>query len=791
MKIANTRLKKVLVTVFGIIMLIMVVGVILISPIAKHLIEKYSDKYTGRKIKAGLVYVNPFTGYIHIHNLKIYESDSMPAISKGDSVFFSAKDVGAKFALLKLFKKTIEITKLTINQPKGIIIQKDKDFNFSDLIKKFTPEKSDSTPPAFHVNILALTIKNGAFYYHEKNIPVKYFIKNVNLGSPGKYWNEDTIVAKFSFSAGMGSGTVKGNLMINLKSLDYRIEAMVKEYDLKFIEQYMKDLMNYGTFSANVDADIKAKGNLNDQEDLDAKGSLAMNDFHFGITPEDDYVAFDKLSLKIDDLSPKNHQYVFDSISLNHPYIKYERYDYLDNLQRMFGEKGANISAAKADPVRFNLILQIADYVKVLAKNFFKSDYKINKLAIYKGELKFNDYALTEEFSTETNSLYVHADSVNKSRKRVEVSFRSVIIPYGHIGVNLSINPRDSADFDLVYHLQSLPIAMLNPYLITYTSFPMDGGTLELNGTWKVRRGIIKSDNHMLVIDPLLTERVKNNDTKWIPSPLIMAFIRERGNVIDYEIPITGNMKNPKFHLHDVISDILGNIFVKPATIPYRSEVKYLENEIEKSHALQWKIRESSQLPSQKKFLYQIVEFLQRNPDASISVYPMQYANREKESIRFFEAKKKYFLLSKNSNAQFLTEADSLLVEKMSVKDSLFVHYLNKQLNDSMLFTIQDKCNSFIGQAIVNTRFQQLNKKRESVFMSYFKDKGVEKQVKIFSGENTIPYNGFSFFKIKYKGEMPATLIKAYKEMNELNNKPPRRRFKNEREKNKDTSQKN
>ena len=161
--------------------------------------------------------------------------------------------------------------------------------------------------------------------------------------------------------------------------------------------------------------------------------------------------------------------------------------------------------------------------------------------------------ALTEKFSTEANPLYIIADSVNKNRKRVEVSFKSRIQPYGNVSVTLSINPKDSGDFDVQYHLQSLPVSMFNPYLITYTSFPLDGGTIELNGTWKVRNGIINSDNHLLVIDPRVTKRLRNKDTKWIPSPLIMSFIRERGNVIDYEIPITGNLKNPKFHLHDVI----------------------------------------------------------------------------------------------------------------------------------------------------------------------------------------------------------------------------------------------
>ena len=83
------------------------------------------------------------------------------------------------------------------------------------------------------------------------------------------------------------------------------------KFDLKFIEQYLKDLVNYGNFSANLDADIKATGNFNDQENLNAKGLLAINDFHFGKNPDDDYASFDKLVLEINELSPKNHNIYF------------------------------------------------------------------------------------------------------------------------------------------------------------------------------------------------------------------------------------------------------------------------------------------------------------------------------------------------------------------------------------------------------------------------------------------------------------------------------------------------
>jgi hypothetical protein len=782
MKIANGKLKKTFFIVISSVIIAITVVILFISPITKYLVEKYDEKYTGRQIKTDWIYVNLFTGHVQVTNLKIYESISLLALTESDSVFFSAKELSANFSILKMLFKTIEIKELTLDHPKGIIIQNKKDFNFDDLIKKFTPEKTDTTPSRVHFNILRIKINNGEFHYRENVIPINYFIKEVNIESTGKHWKTDTIGARISFLSGTGSGSVKGDFTINFKNLDYRLAAIVQKYDLNIIQQYLKDLINYGCFRANLDADIKATGNFNDQENLNFKGLLAMNDFHFGKNPDDDYASFDKLVLKIDELSPKNNKYLFDSLSLNHPFLKFEIYDYLDNLQRTFGKKGANISAGKALSARFNLIIIIGEYVKVLAKNFFQSDYKINKLAIYNGCLIFNDYSLTEKFSIEANPLYVVADSVNKNGKRVEVSFKSGIQPYGNITVNLSINPKDSGDFDMQYHLQKLPVFIFNPYLIAYTSFPLDRGTLELNGTWKVRNSIIKSDNHLLIIDPRTSKRLRNKDSKWIPMPLIMFFIRERGNFIDYEIPITGNLKNPRFHLSDVIFDILRNIFIKPPTTPYRMQVKTLENEIEKSLTLKWEMRQGSLFPDQEMFVNKMVDFLANNPEAFISVYPIHYYDKEKEYIRFFEAKKKYFLLYNNKNAKVLSEEDSLKVDKMSVKDSLFVHYLNKQVNDTMIFTIQEKCDKYIDSVIINAKFKQLNKERIDAFLLPFKKKAVENRVKIYAGENNIPYNGYSFYKIVYKGEFPESLIKAYQHMNELNDVSPIKRFEKERE---------
>lgn len=770
------KFKKILFIFICSIILFVAIIIIFISPITKYLVEKYDEKYTGRQITMDWAYVNPFTGYINFNDLKIYEENS-------DSIFFSANNVSANIAIYKFFNKTFEISKITLDRPYGIIIKNEKTLNFTDLIERYSSKAEKKKDPSVCFNILDINIINAVIHFQDDSSAIDYFIKDVNIISAGKKWEVDTIEAKISFLSGIGTGDINGNITVNFKNLDYHFNAVAHKFDLKIIEQYLSVLINYGSFKANIDANIKAFGNFNDKETIDAKGLLVINDFHFGKDSIEDYSSFDKFTLFVNQLNPKKHIYLVDSASLQHPYFKFERYDNnLDNIQTMFGKNGANVATASANPEKFNLIIEIAKYVKVLAKNFFKSNYKINRLAIYNGDFKYNDYTLNEKFSVDANPIYAYADSINKSNHWVKAYFKSGLKPYGNANVALRINPKDSSDFDVSYHISKVPTALFNPYLIKYTSFPLDRGTIELKGNWTVRNDIISSNNHLIVIDPRLSERIMNEDIKWVPMRIIMSFVRERGNVIDYQIPITGSLKNPNFNLKDVLFDVLENIFVKPPTTPYRMEVKNTEAEIEKSLSLKWQIRNTELLNNQEKFIKQMAEFLLENNNASINVYPMQYAIKEKEYILLFEAKKKYFLIANNKTPKVFTEDDSIQVVQMSIHDSLFVRYLNKHVNDTMkIFTIQGKCALIIDSSTVNNKFNQQNSARKKIFMTYFNEKKVEKQIKFSNSENTIPYNGFSFYKIAYKGEFPDALKKAYSQMNKLNSKIPRNRFKKER----------
>lgn len=104
----------------------------------------------------------------------------------------------------------------------------------------------------------------------------------------------------------------------------------------------------------------------------------------------------------------------------------------------------------------------------------------------------------------------------------------------------------------------------------------------------------------------------------------------------------------------------------------------------------------------------------------------------------------------------------------MSVKDSSFTKYLNKHHTPGLVFTVQEKCYDFVGKDVVDQKFSKLIKQREKVFRSYFIENGTDKRLKISNSQNIIPFNGFSYYKLSYKGKFPKDLRSIYEKAEKL-----------------------
>lgn len=768
-------MRRLLITV-TIIAAVVIAVIACASPVGKYIIESYvGPTVLGRQIKTSWVYVNPFTGYVHISGLKIYEPG-------GDSLtILKADELNVHYNILKTLTKTYEFTDADLVRPVGWIIQDHKLFNFNDLIIHFSPKHPKPPGPKvrhpLHINILNFKITDGEFHYIEKSIPINYYMKHVNISSTGKWWAIDSFHLKFDMQSGSGTGTVKGEGYLDLYKLDYGVAAVVKNFDMQILEQYLRDLANYASLRGTVDADIRSTGNFKDKLALHVDGPIDVHDFHVGKSPTSDIIAFERLSFCIHDLTPRRYQYWFDSIALQHPYFVYERYDYLDNLRNMFGAGAEKVKAAQADNTKFNLIIEIGKYVKVLVQNFLQSSYRLDHFDVYDGDLKYIDYALREKFYIGAKHLYTHADSVHKDNPHIKVSIKTDVNPHGTFTASVGINPGTYQDYDLHYELRRVPVALFNPYFITYTSFPLDRGIIEIEGSTKVQHDIISSDNHLLVLDTRVAGRVRKNDTKWEPMPLIIGILRNPGNAVDVSIPIAGDLHSPHFKIWNIVGQVVRNILIKPPYIPYIEHAKTVENTVEKTLAIKWELRRCDLLEDQEKHLQEIAAFMARYPQAQIQITSTEYQAKEKEYILLYEARKKYYLDTHHRTLTSYTPDDSIQVDQMSVKDSAFVHYLSHQSGIELLYSVQEKAEHLLGKDLISFRYAQLSQARRDKFLSYFKANGTAGRVKFVKTRDIIPFDGYSVYKIEYQGKTPPELIEAYDKLVALNHIDPRLRY--------------
>jgi hypothetical protein len=748
---------KIILWFFGIVVVLLLIIAVITPPVAKRLVEKHDVEYTGREITVGSILLNPFTVALSVRDLAMFEQES-------DTVFMSVSKFKVNLSLLKLLRGIYEIRSVKVTQPEIRVIRDDSIFNFADLIEKFAPE--DTVSEELKLNVRNISLKDGTLRYYEKNMPVEIGITEINFYSEGMFWDVDTITGEFSFIP--GSGNVSGDIMIHQDSLDYRMAMLVENLDAGMFEPYLDEMAGRSNLEALINLDIKSSGNFNRPLDGRASGKFEMKDVRFGPSVDNEFFRLERFLVSFSEIDMEENRFYFDSVLIDKPAVLYAMYDTLDNFRRMFSswlaKEAEKEVKEEVDSISFLLKMQ-------------GLDYNVKTFDLNEGRIEFNDYSIAEKFSMVIVPFNIKADSINKDNRRVKIGIDGGIVPAGNFNADLSMDPEDENNFAFTYEFRNIPAPLFNPYIITYSSYQLDRGTVEMHGTWDVVDSKINSLNHFIVVDPRNYGKVKGKDTKWVPLPLILSLTREQGGAIDYEIPVKGDLNDPSFKLSDVISDILKNILVKPPATPYRLQVRKAESKIEKILSVKWKMRRARVEDGQDKFLEEIADFLKDNPEASLVVQPIMHAEKEKENLLLFEAKKKYFIESGKIEGPKLKDKDSMEVDNMSIREKEFIRYLDKAIKDPGLLTLQEKCARFIGWDLVNKRYEELVEMRRTAFLDFFKDNDTDKRIEILDVKNQVPVNWFSYYKIDYKGDIPEELEEAFNKLFEFNTEPPRREY--------------
>jgi hypothetical protein len=179
---------------------------------------------------------------------------------------------------------------------------------------------------------------------------------------------------------------------------------------------------------------------------------------------------------------------------------------------------------------------------------------------------------------------------------------------------------------------------------------------------------------------------------------------------------------------------------------------------------MEWNPMQTKMDEDQIDQLQKISRYMFFHPKSNLTITPTYFENLEKETILFYEAKKRFYLSLYQRKLSEFTSDDSIAVTQLSIKDSAFVHYLDGIVNkDGLEFTVQKKCRKLIGEGNVNKEYNELIASRKKQIMDYFEGKKVIDRVTFDRGESTISASGFSHYDFTYQGEQPNAIAENKK----------------------------
>ncbi|MBV5321154.1 MAG: DUF748 domain-containing protein [Sulfuricurvum sp.] len=245
----------------------------------------------------------------------------------------------------------------------------------------------------------------------------------------------------------------------------------------------------------------------------------------------------------------------------------------------------------------------------------------IVKLLLRGSSATFSDMSLPLPFKTYVHDLEGSVLGISTTKDVTTfVKLRGGVDQYGLAKIDGSLNTKDPKKFtDLKVAFDNLELKGYTPYSLEFLGYKIVGGKLFLDLGYKINQGKLNGANRVIIKQIELGEE-KAGGSPW-PLRLVVALLEDSDGVIDIDLPIEGDVNNPDFKYGKVVWQVIGNLFTKAVTSPFRLLGSMMGIDSDKISSIDFEAGSSNLLPPQLEKLDQITTILSKRPKMALNVY--------------------------------------------------------------------------------------------------------------------------------------------------------------------------
>ncbi|MBQ9638626.1 MAG: DUF748 domain-containing protein [Bacteroidales bacterium] len=556
----NKVIKILLIVVFSLTALLLLVT-LLASPVAKSYINHHSEQLIGRRAELQRLRINPLGGRVKLCKLTIYEND-------GTSPFMAIDTFDVKVRLRALLHRELNVRHLVISGLKATIIQNGNQFNFASIIDHFssddTTEVDTTASKPWDLGFYNIRLSHCKLRYNDVQRGSKWDVKDINLEVPGVYFS-----GRKKTNAGLNLSLADGGelgiqLNYNIESNDFDLGLNIASFDLANAKPYCDDFVRLSALKGKLDASFQATGNLSHLLNMTLQGTLTIVDLSAYDIEREPFASVARLHVDVNDIDLGTNRFNISKISIEGLDAVYTQTVSSSNFARLTVPKEA---AEATDSTATPIETQTADSaskqpMQLLIKSFL----------LTQSSFTYNDLTLPDPFRFPITNMELSATDVTLSSTNT-AHFKATLPGNGRATIDWRgriDNWKESQHIDLA--IRNLKLQQLSPYSVAYLGQPFTDGTFSFSSQTVVQHSLLNSENHIDMYRPEVGQRRKDVDSALhIPLKAALYVLKDKDDRVVIDLPISGNLRDPKFSYMKAVWQTLRNLLVKVTTSPIRA----------------------------------------------------------------------------------------------------------------------------------------------------------------------------------------------------------------------------
>ncbi len=688
-------------------------------------LEKNDTAWIGRELTIQDLRLNPFTFAATLEGLSVHERAS-------DSAFVLLDKAYGNLDPWALIRSELRIEEIWVEGLHARVIQEGAQFNFSDLVARFSSQQdSSASAPDWTLAVDVLRLRSSSVDYEDRNLGSRLLLDSIALSVDSFTTEEMFVHAGFQLSPAAG-GSIEGLVDYQVEAGDVHLQTTLEALQLQAFQPYLAPYVDLGDLEGLVVADLNARTNIQSRDYIALAGSIGLADLKIADPALDTLITLGQMNLKIDSLDTRLEQYDFGEVTARDIFIRFEYYPEGDNFTRLLrietaspGEKEEQtpVATKPTSEYYYSPLEYLALYIYDLTRDYIFKAYSVDSLAVHDLHLKLYDYSLEDPFFMELDSLHLSAGDIRTEDEVAEFDFDGIINRTGSIAGKVEVSREGIENMDLEIDLKGVFLSGFSPYSRFYTAHPILDGAVNIHSLNHIENYYLTSTNRVFAENIEVGKKQKTKGGYTLPLRLAVLLIRDKDKNIDLEVPIEGQLNDPRIKFGTIIWQTLKNLMEKIVTAPFRLLADAFSLDEEDLKTIRFDNGQSNLEEPQLKSLKAIAKVLESKPELQIELRHQYNREYELEALAVTQLKAAYVGSLPTDSLEMSADSTAISPMDFSTGDPEFLQYLRKEVPayDSTLAIAEIAMRTY-GKDSISLALERVLDRQKALVRHYLED---------------------------------------------------------------------